>query len=528
MIGHSVGELVAACLAGVFTLEDALAVIAERGRLMQRMLPGAMLSVRLSEARYQPFLNAELALAAVNSPRLCVVSGPVTAIDDLQSTLNERGVGRATSGHQSCVSFADDGSDHRSVHGFHAREFLSAPAIALHFRRDRNVDHRAGIDRSALLGPTFPSEPCNSRRGSWNCACKPRRVFLEVGPGSTLCTLVRQHRNAPGEPVAVTSLPGGTGPADLQSLCDAAGRLWLNGVSLDWSGMYDHKPARTPLPTYPFERKRYWIAPPTRTIAPKVDVESAKRDDLVPPEISSMEKVMSDESSREELTQARSDRIRAALADIFEDLSGLSLAQADRSASFLELGFDSLFLTQVTQALQAKFGLKITFRQLLDRESTLDALTAYVAGNTPPELFASKPAIEAPAGGVPAAVAGEANGVTVPASADQVSFLAPANLVPASSAMEAIVREQLQAMSQLMSKQLDVLRGVGASPVAIAGPEKSLAVRPSAVPAPAAAVTTPAAPSRPRRSPRNSSLSARTSPSRKGPWVSSRSVKLGI
>ena len=76
-------------------------------------------------------------------------------------------------------------------------------------------------------------------------------------------------------------------------------------------------------------------------------------------------------------------RIRAALTEIFQELSGLSLAESDPSATFLEMGFDSLFLTQVTQSLQSKFGLKITFRQLLDQESTLEALAAYVDAKLP-------------------------------------------------------------------------------------------------------------------------------------------------
>ena len=81
MIGHSVGEFVAACLAGVFSLEDALAIIAERGRMMQQLPPGAMLSVRLGEQEVVPLLNGELSLAAANSPRLSVVSGPEPAIE---------------------------------------------------------------------------------------------------------------------------------------------------------------------------------------------------------------------------------------------------------------------------------------------------------------------------------------------------------------------------------------------------------------------------------------------------------------
>ena len=132
------------------------------------------------------------------------------------------------------------------------------------------------------------------------------------------------------------------------------------------------------------------------------------------------------------------------------------------------MGFDSLFLTQVTQALQAKFGLKITFRQLLDRESTLDALAAFVDARLPADAFPLPPACPTAADVSVQPRIAEMNGQETRSSAAATipiaSTVATAPLAPAgSSAVEAIVREQLQAMSQLMSKQLDVLRGAGAA-----------------------------------------------------------------
>ena len=109
------------------------------------------------------------------------------------------------------------------------------------------------------------------------------------------------------------------------------------------------------------------------------------------------------ELANDHLTTCRpgSERIRAALIEIFEDLSGLSLAESDSATSFLEMGFDSLFLTQVTQALQAKFALKITFRQLLDRESTLESLSAFVESNLPAESFPAAPVFRPAADAAP-------------------------------------------------------------------------------------------------------------------------------
>src|SRR6185312_15915626 len=92
MLGHSLGEYVAACLAGVFSLEDALALVAARGRLMQALPAGAMLAVPLSEAELAPLLGEAVSLAAINAPALCVASGPADAIDALEQRLAARGV----------------------------------------------------------------------------------------------------------------------------------------------------------------------------------------------------------------------------------------------------------------------------------------------------------------------------------------------------------------------------------------------------------------------------------------------------
>jgi len=92
MIGHSLGEYVAACLSGVFSLEEALSLVAARGQLMQQLPQGAMLSVSLSEAEVQPLLGQELALAAINAPDQCVVSGLTEDVEALENQLTREGI----------------------------------------------------------------------------------------------------------------------------------------------------------------------------------------------------------------------------------------------------------------------------------------------------------------------------------------------------------------------------------------------------------------------------------------------------
>ena len=156
MLGHSVGEFVAACLAGVFSLEDALALVAERGRMMQEIPAGGMLSVRLPQAEVRTRLNGKLSLAAVNAPSLCVVAGPLEALDTLERDLNSEGVAcrRLTTSHAFHSAMMDPLS--RAVHEACSSSAIESAPDSLCLRGHRRVDHRGRSDRSLLLGPPFP------------------------------------------------------------------------------------------------------------------------------------------------------------------------------------------------------------------------------------------------------------------------------------------------------------------------------------------------------------------------------------
>ncbi len=279
MLGHSIGEYVAACLSGVLSLEDALRLVAERGRLMQELPPGAMLAVPLSAAELQAWLGEELSLASVNEPERCVASGPEPAIEALASALAEQGV-KSRRLHTS--------------HAFHSRmmEPIEEP-------------FRAALRGVELRPPTLPY--ISNVSGTWITSQQatdpdywvqhlrrpvlfadgiaelledPQRVLLEVGPGRTLTTLAGRHPRRAGHPV-VPSLPApGSEHSDLAVLLTALGRLWLAGVELDWVAFYDdERRRRVRLPTYPFERRRYWIEPGERGVQ-RSPAGSEKRPDL--------------------------------------------------------------------------------------------------------------------------------------------------------------------------------------------------------------------------------------------------------
>jgi phthiocerol/phenolphthiocerol synthesis type-I polyketide synthase E len=268
MIGHSLGEFVAACLAGVLSLNDALALVAARGRLMQGAERGEMLSVPLPEPEVRAMLNADLSLASVNAPSLCVVSGPTEAINELERKLKAKDV--------LC----------RRLHTSHAFHSQMMEPILDAFRSE--------VEKVQLNKPDIPF--VSNLTGTWIKAAEvtdpdywvrhlrqtvrfgdgvsrlfeePEAVLLEVGPGATLMTIARWHPAKAAGQMVLTSLPRvEEAQADLVSLQNSLGRLWMAGVKISWPGYFGKEQRRrVSLPTYPFERRRYWIEPGQQTAA---------------------------------------------------------------------------------------------------------------------------------------------------------------------------------------------------------------------------------------------------------------------
>jgi acyl transferase domain-containing protein len=263
MIGHSIGEYVAACLAGVFSLEDALDLVAARGRLMDEMPAGSMLAAPLSESEAQPFLDAEIAMAAVNAPGFCVFSGPTAAIDRLGTHLSARGV-QARRLHTS--------------HAFHS-SMMDPVVPALVERVQRTARKLPQIPYLSNLTGAWMTTEATVDAAYWGRHLRetvrfadglaevmkyPEIILLEVGPGQTLSTLARQQPSTAGVPhVILTSLRA---PQETQSdeafLLNTMGTAMLNGAPVNWPGFYSReKRRRVLLPTYPFQRQRYWVGP---------------------------------------------------------------------------------------------------------------------------------------------------------------------------------------------------------------------------------------------------------------------------
>ncbi|MEM1393948.1 MAG: beta-ketoacyl synthase N-terminal-like domain-containing protein [Cyanobacteria bacterium P01_H01_bin.150] len=259
MIGHSIGEYVAACLAGVFSLEDALKLVAIRGRLMQQLPRGAMLSVALAQEAIQSYLNEKLSLAVINAPTNCVVSGTESAIEELQQELQLAGVNcrRLHTSHAFHSAMMD------SILGIFTQEVkqvnLNPPEIPF-------ISNLTGtwITASKATDPSYWTKHLRHTvrfsTGIAELIKDSEQVLLEVGPGRTLNTLAKQQTK---DTVILSSMRH---PKDEQSdvafLLNSLGRLWLAGVQVNWFDFYaEEKRQRIPLPTYPFERQRYWIEP---------------------------------------------------------------------------------------------------------------------------------------------------------------------------------------------------------------------------------------------------------------------------
>jgi len=260
MMGHSIGEYVAATLAGIFTLEDALALVATRGQLMQRLPSGSMVAVPLSVKDVQPFLNNSLALAAVNAPSSCVVSGEKEAIAQFQAQLSDRGL------------------ECRLLHTSHAfHSYMMEPILEKFTAQVQQIKRQTPqiplisnitgtwIAPEDAIDPRYWSEHLRQTvqfaAGVTTLLQQPKAILLEVGPGRTLSTLIKRQLLPESQPSILTSLHHPQeSRSDINSILTALGQLWLAGIAIDWSKFYQQQRRyRVPLPTYPFERQRYWL-----------------------------------------------------------------------------------------------------------------------------------------------------------------------------------------------------------------------------------------------------------------------------
>jgi acyl transferase domain-containing protein len=275
MIGHSLGEYVAACLAGVFSLEDALTIVAMRGMLMQDTAPGAMLAASIAEEDALAILPPEIEIAAVNGPSQTVFSGPEEAITQFAGSLNAREI--------PCVRL-------RTSHAFHSRTMDAALAIFGSLlqpiaMRAPAIPYIANLtgdwQTSAAADPKYwIAHGRNAVRFGAGCGAlleAGHRIFLEIGPGATLSRLLEPHLRTEPQ-LAGDGVIAQTG-GDQRALLQAVGQLWSHGVAVDWRKYFGSEARnRVRLPLYPFEWQRYDVEAPAE--ASRIDWTAKKNPDI--------------------------------------------------------------------------------------------------------------------------------------------------------------------------------------------------------------------------------------------------------
>ena len=403
-IGHSIGEYVAACRAGVFSLEDAIQLVCARGRLMQGAEPGLMLAVLLSEEETRAYAGSVLSIAAVNGPASCVLSGDQTDVETVASRLESEGI--------ACRLL-------QTSHAFHS---ASMEPILASF---------AGIAADVAMKP--PVSPFISNvTGGWITADEATdpdywsrhirqtvrffdgietllengvNTFLEVGPGRALSGLTQGILSRSEKSAAViASLPEPSSD-EIEQLLDAVGSAWSVGTEVDWRRSHSERGRRIPLPTYPFQRSRYWVEPQVSPDPTKLrgDIVTATNPSVQLAD-TAMERV--DTGATVQPSEDRVQRVLDELLEVFRHMSGLQIGSADIDTRFQDLGFDSLFLAQANAELRAKFKVRIGFRQLLEEAATPLALARFIDAAMPPEERTPEPITPRPEPAVVSPAAG--------------------------------------------------------------------------------------------------------------------------
>jgi amino acid adenylation domain-containing protein len=392
MAGHSIGEFVAATLAGVWKLEDVLGIVALRGRLMQSQPHGLMLSVSASAESIEAILPATLQVASDNAPSLCVVSGPEAEVIEFQRRIEAENI--------VCQPL-------HTSHAFHSAmmdpiiEPLREAIEKIHLHPPAKPFISTVLGRPITAAETTdPSYWARHSRATVRFSKAIQYIkdqghdlFLECGPRSTLCSLTRKHF-APDHPATAIPTLGDSqeNNAEWASFLFALGSLWQNGVSVDWDAFYANEDRRRiPLPTYPFERQRFWVDP--QAVAPAV--QGARTSTPAPTWVSAPERPGHSGAAAEvaltDTQTTRKERIAALLLDLLVPISGRERSMIDSAATFMEQGFDSLSLTQVSFAIRKEFSVKVGFSQLMNEWPNVEMLATHLDATLPADILQETP-----------------------------------------------------------------------------------------------------------------------------------------
>jgi phthiocerol/phenolphthiocerol synthesis type-I polyketide synthase E len=361
LIGYSVGEYVAACVAGVLSLPDAMALVAHRARLIDGLPAGAMLAVPLAEEDVRPLLDDRLSIAALNGPSVSVLSGPGDAVAEVERRL----AGQGTPTRRLPTTHAFHSQMMEPIRDAFARVAGEVPLHPPEIPYLSNVTGTWITAEEATDPGYWVRHLCQTVRfadGLAELSREPERVLLEVGPGQGLTSLALQ---APGELVAIPTLRSSW---DLQPdnafLITALAKLWLAGLRVDWNGFYAHeRRRRVPLPTYPFERQRYFIDPPSRQDARVTLAEPAETAET--PQATARPRPRHHRPAHLRVAYvAPATDLEHRLVQVWQEVLGVDgIGVHD---SFFELGGHSLLAPQLLVQLRKHLGIDFPMRDLAE------------------------------------------------------------------------------------------------------------------------------------------------------------------
>ena len=360
LLGHSVGEYVAATIAGVFSLEDGLKIIAQRAKIMRDLPGGMMISVSLEREEINKYTEGlDVDLAAINGKRSIVLAGSVEAVEQLKM--------RLISGSVAFVEL-------KTSHGFHSRMMKPAVSLFKEFISGLKLNKPTLPLYSSVTGkreeslfttPEYWAEQIEKTVAFYPAADKcmsdlPMHVFVEVGPKNVLSLLLKKEfkENIEKGECKVVSLFSASKEKEAHSFFHALAELWMEGLNSSQADhLYgDQDKKRRPAPLYPFAETPCWLGPFNDHQPRKFYTEVTT------------------------MTDDRLNSLKEKLSDLFEKTSGISVGDYDHDTSFMEMGMDSLFLTQISIQIKKELKVPVTFRQLVEELTTINALASYLSG----------------------------------------------------------------------------------------------------------------------------------------------------
>lgn len=404
LIGHSLGENTAACLAGILSYEDALGLVTLRGQLFETVTPGGMLSVSLSADEADKYLSDRLDLATVNGPEQVTISGDREALMQLQRRFEKDNIDAQVipidiAAHSYLLEpiLQQFGDYLRGVN-------LSPPKIPI-------ISNKTGtwLSNAEAVDPEYWVQHLRSTvrfaDGIALLSENANRTYLEVGPGKVLSSLAKLNVPEQANQAVSSMRHRQENIDDVTAIHAALGSLWAIGVVIDFeTAINTTQGQRIELPLYPFQRKSYFMEP---RAAAQNTVASLQPLEL--PNLASAQEFATNLDTSQMAANSPSDRseivfvdrktyILGRLRETIHDMSGLDLDDIGDDTSFLDMGFDSLFLTQVNLRFKKEFKVRITFRQLFEEAPNIQSLATYIDEQLPENALSDKLSVEVLAG----------------------------------------------------------------------------------------------------------------------------------